>query len=515
MRMNFARMATMVSAVALFAFASCQKNEEQVVFTATVENAVTQGKTAFNGGTMTWQSGDMIRVYEGTAAATLQTSSNAATAGFSFCDGQSPPLTSNNYYAIYPASAATGSNAITLSATQNYDGSRMDAPMYVHATGTALAFKNVCGVLVINITANKSISSIVVETPGKAVAGNFTLAYDDDNDAASMTAVDNTTGNTVTLDCGEGVNCGNATNFYIYLPPAEYTAMTITINATDGTRCVKSLNSTFDIAKNMYYTITWSDLVFETPLPEGALTGLFTINEDGDQVWFSQGNLQYQPSTQTWRFAEHQYSYVSDDISDISTYSGWIDLFGWGTGDNPTLTSTDNADYSTFVDWGTGAISNGGNATNQWRTLTSDEWVYLFNTRTNTTNLRTANARYIKSQVNYVPGVILFPDGYIHPSGVTVPKYINTAARPWTSNQYNGEKWAAMEAAGAVFLPAAGLLSAINGVINVGSNGRYWSSTYDPEGYSANIYFARTALNPASSIDCCYGPSVRLVRDNN
>ena len=55
----------------------------------------------------------------------------------------------------------------------------------------------------------------------------------------------------------------------------------------------------------------------------------FTINANGDKIFFSQGNLQYQASTNTWRFAEHQYDLIGSDNSNISsTYSGWIDLFG-------------------------------------------------------------------------------------------------------------------------------------------------------------------------------------------
>ena len=45
-------------------------------------------------------------------------------------------------------------------------------------------------------------------------------------------------------------------------------------------------------------------------IPEGAIDGLFTINDNGDQVYFSQGNLQYQRSSSTWRFGGSQYSFV-------------------------------------------------------------------------------------------------------------------------------------------------------------------------------------------------------------
>ena len=62
--------------------------------------------------------------------------------------------------------------------------------------------------------------------------------------------------------------------------------------------------------------------------PTGAINGLFTINASGDQVYFSQGNLRYQASTNTWQFAGQQYYYLGNVNSNISqTNGGWIDLF--------------------------------------------------------------------------------------------------------------------------------------------------------------------------------------------
>jgi len=167
----------------------------------------------------------------------------------------------------------------------------------------------------------------------------------------------------------------------------------------------------------------------QSNVPTGAINGKFTINADGDQVYFSQGNLQYQASTDTWKFADNQYDYVGSDNSNISsTYSGWIDLFGWGTsgynhGGNcyqPWSTSTNYSDYyayggSTYnlydqtgqADWGYNAISNGGNTANQWRTLTQPEWNYVFYTRSTTSGIR-----YAKANVNNVNGVILLPDDW-------------------------------------------------------------------------------------------------------
>ena len=116
------------------------------------------------------------------------------------------------------------------------------------------------------------------------------------------------------------------------------------------------------------------------PIPEpspvvwekGVLPGRFTVNAEGLQVQFAQGNLQYQASSNTWRFAEHQYDIVgdatignvyengvkSDNTAISSDYDGWIDLFGWGTGINPTLATTENGDYIVYSEWGDNAIQN-------------------------------------------------------------------------------------------------------------------------------------------------------------
>ena len=151
-------------------------------------------------------------------------------------------------------------------------------------------------------------------------------------------------------------------------------------------------------------------IIPDSPIvPDGALPGLFSVSATR-QVRFSQGNLQYQASTKIWRFAEHQYDYVgSDNRSISSTYSGWIDLFGWGTGSNPTLSSPSFEDYGTFMDWGCNAIINGGNTVNQWRTLTIAEWNYLLNTRTD------ASSKRGTGNINGVGGLIILPDSWTLP----------------------------------------------------------------------------------------------------
>ena len=252
----------------------------------------------------------------------------------------------------------------------------------------------------------------------------------------------------------------------------------------------------------------------------GAIQAAFSVS-DSKQVYFSQGNLQYQASTNTWRFAEHQYDIIGDDNSNISsTYSGWIDLFGWGTsgynGKNPYMTSTNYSDYGdgindiagTNYDWGVyNKISNGGNQAGLWRTLTDNEWSYLIGSRAN------ASSKYGVATVNNVNGLVLLPDSWTLPDGVT---FNSGVANDYGSdyyknvNNYSAEDWAKMEANGAVFLPAAGYrVGAV--VSSVGSYGYYWSSpAYDSyDAYFLNFYSGGVLT---SYRDRDTGRSVRLVR---
>lgn len=303
-----------------------------------------------------------------------------------------------------------------------------------------------------------------------------------------------------------------------------------------------------EVTENMYSSIGVSMAV-----KPGMLSGLFTINPDGGKVHFSQGNLQYQATTNTWQFAEHQYDYVGDaagNTAPSASQSGWIDLFGWGTSGisgytpratcyQPWSTSKNDAQYNPYgltstnlydgganagkADWGYNAISNGGNTQNfGWRTLTSAEWAWVLgpssgadpgtNCRTSSTVNNIQNARFAKATVNSKAGVIIFPDNYTHPSGVTQPTNINGYTSSYTGNSYDATQWSSMESAGAVFLPAAGNRNG-NSVSHVGSNGGYWSSTSheSEEDKAYRVRFSSDDLGPQRYYRSC-GYSVRLAR---
>lgn len=236
---------------------------------------------------------------------------------------------------------------------------------------------------------------------------------------------------------------------------------------------------------------------------EGALSGLFSVSAD-KQVQFSQGNLQYQASSGTWRFAENQYDAVGDNNSNISeTYDGWIDLFGWGTGNNPTLCTYNALDFITFVDWGTNPISNGGNEENIWRTLTQSEWEYMITSREN------ANILYGQATINGTHGLVLLPDNWSENNN-----FVSSPSN-WETNNYTIDEWNNMEKYGAVFLPASGDRFGETGSVNIAfynEVGSYWFSDSESESYGSDvsIYDSYMSCDGNHKDD---GQAVRLVKE--
>ncbi|MEE1095921.1 MAG: starch-binding protein [Paludibacteraceae bacterium] len=217
---------------------------------------------------------------------------------------------------------------------------------------------------------------------------------------------------------------------------------------------------------------------------------------DGEFVQFSTGNLQYEVGTNTWSFASKQYEVIGGEAYTGSNntnfgmnepgYTGKLDLFAWSCdgkfGVNP---SNADADYTgEFADWGKLVNEEG------WYTLTKDEMNYLLNRKKDGKKL------WALATVCGMNGLILLPDNWNKETELEygyVPADWN-----YTKNQFDGAAWAALEAAGAVFLPEGGTRVGGHGnkeqgggpaefdahgdyfhVDNVGEMGYYWLNTQD------------------------------------
>ncbi|MBO7438754.1 MAG: hypothetical protein J6U21_03640 [Bacteroidales bacterium] len=360
------------------------------------------------------------------------------------------------------------------------------------------------------------------EKYGYLTADNFTY----NGDETSIQLVQNTVFLHITLSSGTTTAIVNNTqynadaNSEIFLAVASGTEIESNLFSgkktftKDGGKVVKNINRT---AKQ----------------PDA-----FTINSSGTQVYFSQGNLQYNAdASPKWRFAENQYDIChtinsNDNVGDNYTnwkedgQYKWTDLFGWGMWLDPTSFQGDNTNYASNINPSKTSNSTGqdyvsytpeGGDTKTvyqsdlnelgttymgagWRTLTTDEWSYLFNSRDKASDL------YGWGSVNSVNGLILLPDGWTLPEGLSFTKGMSA-----TTNSYTIEQWSAMQSAGAVFLPAAGYRSG-SSVGAAGSFGRYWSSSASGAPYARGVGFNSGDLGPSDRRSRYLGFSVRLVR---
>ena len=180
-------------------------------------------------------------------------------------------------------------------------------------------------------------------------------------------------------------------------------------------------------------------------------------------------------------------------------------MFGWGTGSNPTKVSEISADYPDFFDWGNNPISNGGGVEGIWRTLTSDEWLYLFESRTNAPNL------YGIATVNGINGLVILPDAWNDIPDISI---FNPGVGNYSQNTYTYDEWSKMESAGAVFLPAAGGRDGMS-TYNISYDGFYWASTSPNEDDAFNIHFDSESFYSQVGSRRYSGRSVRLVKSTD
>ena len=172
--------------------------------------------------------------------------------------------------------------------------------------------------------------------------------------------------------------------------------------------------------------------------------------------------------------------------------------------------------FKTFTDWGDNTYLQ-ATLGKGWRTMTKDEFVYVFNTRTSGSSVfGIADGRYTTATINTddtgVKGLILFPDGItIAASEVTTAGAINGKG---TVTQCTTAQWAALAEKGCVFLPAAGFILSGTG-IGHGDIADYWSSTAADASKAYNLGFnfgvPGAVVNTAGTLGYNYGLSVRLV----
>lgn len=430
------------------------------------------------------------------------------------------------------------------------------SPSYATQAGTIEYISANCDYAVAENVEVTSISGGTIYTVGEATFENqqaivkFTLKDDGSATIAAKPLVIEVASETYTVTPASATS-----EMYVALPGFADQTMTLTATVGSDTYAYEKTGASFENGK--FYQITAKMTKQAAPaVPEGAISGKFSVSA-GKQVYFAKGNLQFTRtstsvdwSTGTFSFMDNQYDYIeTSNVSGDFANETAIGLFGWATSNiNTPVTNTyyypwetDNApdNFTKYgsgittvdVNWATAHANydwgaNTGDLGTGWRTLTKDEWTYLFNTRTvdkTATVNSVADCRYTKATINTdgtsVKGIILFPDGgTFAASEFTAVGSPNTANVDFTT-ECTTAQWTALQAKGCVFLPAAGYRNGTY-VGDVGSDGNYWSSTsashpWDSpiDTHAYRVGFTWGGVNPASSEYRLSGLSVRLVQD--
>ena len=407
------------------------------------------------------------------------------------------------------SASASPSNGGTVSGSGTYTYGQSCTLTANHATGYTFVKWTKNGT---QVSTNTSYTFTVTESASY-------IAHFQANSYTISVSADPSNGGTVSG--GGTYTYGQSCTVHAYAN-SGYTFTNWTVN---GSQVSTNANYTFTVTSNRSLVAHFDD----TPTwPNGMLPGYFSVSAT-QQVRFSQGNLQYKASTNTWRFADNQYDIIGSANSNISSsYSGWIDLFGWGTSGwncGNIYYHPWDSDYSDYTsgglygplgahsltgsyansDWGHyNSISNGGNTSYTWRTLTRQEWDYIFNTRSTPSGIR-----YAKAKVNNVNGVILVPDNWS--TNTYVLSCANQSEASFNSNVISASQWNILQNAGIVFLPAGGFRYGTS-VSYVGEYGDYWSATNYGNYDAYVLFFVDSELSTSHLCPPRYaGESVRLV----
>jgi hypothetical protein len=313
---------------------------------------------------------------------------------------------------------------------------------------------------------------------------------------------------------------------------ADLYTITVEVRTTDGDLVFADQNLAMQVYGGINNVIT-GDLIeglsednyFAEPVHErdvqndpNALTGVFSVAAN-KQVQFSKGNLYYDGSE--WGFEDNQYDFrtweandaIKDGVySETGTESGNVGLFYW-TKDTAKsylveYDSSGRSSEDTFF-----ANNNADVMGEEWFALSYDELYYLFDTRADASNKRgiaTVNTGSIS-----ILGVVLLPDSWTLPDGCswTAGDSLEWEGMEWTINSYTAEQWAAMESAGAVFMPAMGHRD-VTEASYVRYQGEYWLSSLESSAseIAANeVIFCEDGVFLGGSSDRSNAISIRLV----
>lgn len=256
----------------LLAASGCIRIEEEdkgsaqelitVSFKAVMED--NQTKTALDGGlgdayrSLKWLPTDEIAVstdYQWSEHYKFSSIDSEPTESGNF-SGEIPE--SGTYYAVYPYSAVNSWNDYGRNLqvyipnkqiyAENTFATDMNPMVARGARGEVLQFKNLCGLLAINLKSQnndvvKSVSLAAYDANGNltAIAGNYDVRMDFDYESGPVLTNSTTQASMILMDCGDGVQLNGDTSvpFHFVLAPGDYSKIAVIVTTTDGKTMIR------------------------------------------------------------------------------------------------------------------------------------------------------------------------------------------------------------------------------------------------------------------------------------
>lgn len=366
-----------------------------------------------------------------------------------------------------------------------------------------LTFKNAITLMkVTGIKAGSGINQFVFPGAGGTITFNPALAEKDKNTGISVSERTDVT-----------VTPAGAGPYYVAVAPTtEYPMNGIIANYNKDTKgeYSKRANKLTPLLRSRVYNLGEAP---GTSLPYDALPGEFTVDAQGHKVCFSKGNLYCHRSSSTsqdWTFGFYDKQYgINCNFFKTGVGSGFttskddleIDLFCAGYDPEKSINPVDQTNHATTIeaykDWGVALDDM------KWRSLTTDEWLYLFRENNYTTLALMYKDSNGRDQT--IKGYIIFPDGADKSQwqGLTLNKTLlgGGIGATMTVNEFELN----YESKGVVFFPAVG-----------NRNGDSWrtanyNAMYSAQSYNLGPDFHNITLPNTKNAGNTQGYSVRLV----
>ena len=260
--------------------ATPRPNGPGLVFTGITEGGRTRtqlGDKDKNGNYPTqWIAGDQIAVYalgKPKDYAVYKTENGGETlADFIYESGAELNASAPYFVAYYPEKHYNNyfnqddkSLEVTLPNTQNYTAGNIEQdayPMVAVSKGTKLSFKNVLGIVRLNLKSTLGgvkVRKIIISS-NKPLWGISSITFGDGATAPILNVNEDEYVDTknMTLDCGEAgvaLNADAPTEFMVTLPPAEYKTFRIQVIDTDNKIQSFTANRTISVARSAITTV--------------------------------------------------------------------------------------------------------------------------------------------------------------------------------------------------------------------------------------------------------------------